>query len=358
MTKNNDDDILKLLSTAESDADRLSTRALIIQPGAIGDCVLTLPVAEFIKKTFKIGTLAMLGRSHYMLYMPTRSCIDNVRDLDSIEMHRLFMPKNDFELQDNDPLITAFAGYRHIFNFLAAPGSDFEHNLIFTANCSNSVEVTTLPLKPPADCEHHITKFYIDTIIRSCPDYIHRKPTLNTIGKKKYLKPIKSDLAAGREIIESYGIKKKYRPAVIHPGSGGVKKCWNIDNYYLLAEELLDAGESVIFLLGPAEQERLSRKIFDRLSLLAPVAIETSLSRTFQILSCAGCFVGNDSGIAHIAAAAGLPTIVCFGPTNPAVYAPIGPKVKTFKLEDADFVTPSSTAVEQVSRQALKFLSS
>jgi len=213
-----DDDILKLLSTAETNADRRSTRALLIQPGAIGDCVLTLPVAEFIKKTFKIGTLAMLGRSHYMLYMPTRSCIDTVRDLDSIEIHRLFMPKKDFELEDNDPLITAFSGYQHIFNFLADPGSDFEQNLIFTANCSNSVEVTSLPLKPPADYKNHITKFYIDTIISSCPHYINRKPATGSINRKKYLKPLKSDLAAGREIIESYGIKKKYRPAVIHPG--------------------------------------------------------------------------------------------------------------------------------------------
>jgi len=354
-----DDDILKLLSTAEADADRLSTRALIIQPGAIGDCVLTLPVADFIRKTFKIGTLSMLGRSQYMLYLPTRSCIDSVRDLDSIDIHRLFIPKKDFEPQDNDSLITAFSGYQHIFNFLAGPGSDFEHNLIFTANCSNSVEVTTLLPKPPTDYKHHITKFYIDTIIESCRNYIKRKPSVSVFsGKKKYLKPLKSDLAAGHEILDSFGIKKKYRPAVIHPGSGGEKKCWHLDNFYLLAEELLEAGESVVFILGPAEQERYSRKIFDRLSLLAPVILESSLSRTFQILSCCGCFIGNDSGIAHIAGVSGVNTIVCFGVTDPAVYAPIGPKVKTFKFEDTDFSHPSGQAVEQVSRQALKFLSS
>jgi len=355
----NDNDILKILSDAEANADRLSTRALIIQPGAIGDCVLTLPVAEYIRKTFKIGTITMLGRSHYMLYLPTRSCIDSVRDLDSVDLHRLFVPHKDFELQDGDPLITVFSGYQHIFTFLGTAGDDFERNLAYTANCSNSVEVTTLPAKPPADYKNHIIKFYIDAILESRRNYIKRKPsTRSNIGKKKYLKPLKSDPAAGRAILESFGAKGKNKPAVIHPGSGGEKKCWHIDNFYLLAEELIDNGESVIFILGPAEQERFNRRIFDRLSLLAPVVLETSLSRTFQILSCAGCFIGNDSGISHIAAESGLPTIACFGPTNPAVYSPIGSKVRTFQFDDADFSQPSSSAVEQVSREALKFLSS
>jgi len=359
LTMAKETDILKMLSTAEANAGRLSNRALIIQPGAIGDCVLTLPVAEFIGKKFKIGTITMLGRSQYMLYLPTRSCIDSIRDLDSIDLHRLFIPSKDFELQDNDSLITAFAGFQHIFTFLGNPGSDFEHNLIFTANCSNAVEVTTLSPKPPSNYKNHIINFYIDTIVNSCSEYIKRKPSAASFAaRKKIIKPLRSDAAAGRTILDSIGIKKNSKPAVIHPGSGGIKKCWNIENFYLLAEELLDAGESVVFLIGPAEQERFSRKIIDRLSLLAPVIFEFSLSRTFQLLSCCGCFIGNDSGIAHIAGASGASTVVCFGPTDPAVYSPLGPKVKTFHFDDGDFSHPSGQAVEQISRAALKFLSS
>lgn len=346
-----------MLSSAEAHAGKLSNRALIIQPGAIGDCVLMLPLAEFIKKVFKIGTVTILGRSHYMEYFPTRSCIDSIKDLDSVDMHRLFVSHKDFELADGDPLITAFAGYQHIFTFLGQPGDDFEHNLIFTANCSNSVEVATLALKPPADYKHHITKFYFDSISASCPDYKYRKPS-GRYRTKKYLKALKSDLLQGREILSSFGIKKNQKPAIIHPGSGGVKKCWHIDNFYSLAEELLEAGESVIFLLGPAEQERFNKKNIDRLSALAPVIIENSLTQTFQILCSAGCFIGNDSGIAHIASSSGVASVVCFGQTNPDVYCPAGPKVKTFKFGESDFSKPSPEAVSRVSRAALKFLSS
>ncbi len=352
-------DIFKILSSAEAKAHRLSNRALIIQPGAIGDCVLTLPIAEFIKKTFNIGSITMLGRSNYMEYFPARTCIDSIKDLDSIDLHRLFIDRKKFDVRENDSLIAAFAGYPYIFTFLGQAGDDFEYNLAFTANCSNQVDVLALQLKPPADYKHHITKFYIDSIIDSYPDHKHRRSSARSAAhKKKYLKPLKSDFSAGKSILDSLGLKKNKKPVIIHPGSGGIKKCWHIDNFYLLAEELLDVGAGVIFLLGPAEQERFNRKTIDRLSALAPVISETSLTRTFQLLCCAGCFIGNDSGIAHIASASGIPAITCFGPTNPRIYSPAGPKVKAFKFDDSDFQNPSPDAVSQVSRAVLKFLSS
>jgi ADP-heptose:LPS heptosyltransferase len=352
-----DKDILKMLSSAEAQAGRLSNRALLIQPGAVGDCVLMLPLAEFIKKAFKIGTITMLGRTNYMEYFPARSCIDSIKDLDSIDLHRLFVSHKDFELADGDSLITDFAGFRHIFSFLGQPGDDFEQNLIYTANCSNVVEVTTIPLKPPADYKKHIVKFYFDSIAESCSDYKYRKPSAK-YQTKKYIKALKSDISQGWEILNVFDIEKNQKPAIIHPGSGGVKKCWHIDNFYSLAEELLEAGESVVFLLGPAEQERFSKKIIDRLSALAPVIIENSLTHTFRLLCCGGCFIGNDSGIAHIAASAGVASVVCFGQTNPNVYCPLGPKVKTFEFDESNFSKPSSEAVSKVSKAALKFLSS
>ena len=355
---NKERDILNMLSSAEKESRKTANRAMIIQPGAIGDCVLTLPIAQFLKKTLDIGTITILGRSNYMEYFPTRSGIDSIRDLDSVDLHRLFVAKKDFEVPDGDPLITAFAGFQYIFTFLGSPGDDFEHNLIYTANCSNAVEVVTLPLKPPAGYKYHITKFYIDSILSSCPDYNHRKSQPRfTVDKKKFLKPLKSDLAAGRRILDSLGLKKKDKPAIIHPGSGGEKKCWHIDNFYLLAEELLEAGETVIFLLGPAELERFSKKTIDRLSALAPLLTEFSLTQTFQLLCCAGCFIGNDTGVAHIASTCGTAAITCFGPTNPDIYSPLGPKTKTFKFDQPDFQEPSPDAVGLVSRTALKFLS-
>jgi heptosyltransferase-3 len=348
-------DILDMVRQAESEAQRLATRALIIQPGAVGDCILTLPLAEFLKTRLGIGTVLMLGRSHYIDYFPGRTCIDGIKNLDSVDLHRLFVKSNDFELEDGDSLINAFAGYQQIITFLGAAGSDFEANLIFTAYCSNAVDVTTLQLKPLADFAGHITGFYLDSFISTqSPE---AQPADRNL-RKTYITAGKSDLIQGRKILETVGIKPGRNVVVIHPGSGGASKCWHIDNFYMLAEQLCDKDINVVFILGPAEMERFKRKAIDALGVVAPVLCELSLTEAFQTIGCSNCFIGNDSGITHMAAAAGIPTIACFGPTDPVQYGPVGPQVWPFKFEPSDFNSPCPDKTEEVAKWALQCLTS
>jgi ADP-heptose:LPS heptosyltransferase len=49
------------------------------------------------------------------------------------------------------------------------------------------------------------------------------------------------------------------------------------------------------------------------------------------LLARAGAYVGNDSGVTHLAAASGAPTIALFGPTDPRVWAPLGPRVEVIR---------------------------
>jgi len=348
-------DILDMVRRAENEAQRLAARALIIQPGAIGDCILTLPLAEFLKTHLGIGSILMLGKSHYIDYFPGRTCIDGIKDIDSVELHRLFVKSRDFELQDDDSLINVFAGYRQIITFLGAAGGDFETNLIFTAYCRNAAEVTTLPLKPLADFAGHITDFYFDSFISAQSLEV---PPANRDLKKTCITAGKSDLIGGRKILETAGVKPGRNVAIIHPGSGGVSKCWHIDNFYMLAEQLCDENIKVVFILGPAEMERFKRKTIDALGAIAPVLCELSLMEIFQVISCSNCFIGNDSGITHIAAAAGIPTIACWTSTNPVHYHPVGPNVSVFQLDSGDFASPCPQKADEISQTALKLLTS
>jgi ADP-heptose:LPS heptosyltransferase len=53
------------------------------------------------------------------------------------------------------------------------------------------------------------------------------------------------------------------------------------------------------------------------------------------LLAQSGSFVGNDSGVTHLAAASGARTLALFGPTDPAQWAPVGPAVKALRAADA-----------------------
>ena len=352
---NEKDNILNMLSKAETDAQRLAARAVIIQPGAIGDCVLTLPLAELLKTHLGIGTILMLGRSPYIEYFPGRTCIDGIRDLDSVDLHRLFVNHKEFELADGDSLIGVFSGFEQIITFLGQAGSDFENNLIFTANCSNPVEVTTLQLKPNDNYSGHITKFHLESFLSS--QFSDAKNAEIDL-KKAYITPCKTDLANGQKILRSAGVDTKQKVALIHPGSGSAAKNWYIDNFYTVAETLREKNISVVFMLGPAEMETFKPKTIDALGAIAPLLVDMSLTEAFQTISCANCFIGNDSGITHVAAAAGIPTIACWTSTNPVHYHPVGPNVSVFQLDSGDFASPCSQKADEISQTALKLLTS
>jgi len=349
------DDILNILSKTEDDAMRNSRRAVIIQPGAIGDCVLTLPLAESLKTHFGIGTVLMFGRSSYIEYFPGRTCIDGIRNLDSIDLHRLFVNHREFELADGDSLIGVFSGFEQIITFLGQTGSDFENNLIFTANCSNPVEVTTLQLKPGDNYAGHITKFHLDMFLSSQTSDV-KSGEIDL--KKTYITPCKTDLANGQKILSSAGVDTKQKVALIHPGSGSAAKNWHIDNFFMLAEALREKNISVAFTLGPVEMETFKTKTLDALGAIAPLLVDMSLTETFQAVSCANCFIGNDSGVTHLAAAAGIPTIACWSATNPVHYHPVGPSVSVFQMNSGDFTSPCPQKANEIAQAALKFLTS
>ena len=93
----------------------------------------------------------------------------------------------------------------------------------------------------------------------------------------------------------------------------------------------------VVFLLGPAELERFGNETIQNLTNATKCLADLPLSEVLKILTCTDAFIGNDSGITHLAASMGINTIAVFGPTNPALYKPIGPNVRVFTENDKIF---------------------
>ncbi len=336
------DDILNLLEEKSAEAARNMLRGLIVQPGAIGDCVLTLPLAAYMKNCLRLGGIDILGHTEYVGFLPGRSCIDGVRSIDAMELHRLFAETRAFELRDRDPLINAFSDYAWIVSFLGEADSDFEQNLIFTANCSHSAEVVTLSMKPQENCSEHVTDFYIRQFIERSGMSAEVRETDNRL-----IKATQTDMITGRKLLIEAGAGCHRKLVVIQPGSGGREKCWYIGNFLAVAARLASKGFEVVFLLGPAEQERFSDATIDQINSVVPSLADLSLTEVLGLLSCAHAFIGNDSGIAHLAGSLGVNTVVVFGPTDPAVYRPVGPAVTAIADGSATFVGKSSASVQR-----------
>lgn len=338
------DDILDLLREKGAQVAAEAQRGIILQPGAIGDCILTLLFAKFMKDSLRLGGVDILGHTEYIGILPGRTCIDVIRSIDLTDLHRLFVEPKTFDLADRDPLINVFADYAWIVTFLGEPNGSFEQNLIFTANCSHSAEVITLSMKPPEDFSQHLTEFYTQQFIdQSGLCLEHRTVRSNDI----LIKATEADRNRGKELLKEAGFDFSEKLVIIQPGSGGLNKCWHLDNFLAVAKEIGSKGVEVIFLLGPAELDRFSSKRINDINSVARCFMDLSLTQVLGLLSCADGFVGNDSGITHLAAGLGIRTLAVFGPTNPAVYRPIGPAVKVFANSTATFAQEPSTTLQQ-----------
>jgi heptosyltransferase-3 len=322
------EDILNLLREKGSEAVRKLMRGLILQPGAIGDCILTLPLAKIMKETLDLGSVDIMGHTEYTGIFPGRSCIDGIRSIDSVDLHRLFMKTKNFDVSERDNLVCAFHEYSWVVSFMGEPDSEFEQNLIYTVNCSHSGTVITLGFSAPYAYSKHLSEYYVQEFLKEIEE---PKGLCRIDLEEQLIKPTRADAKEGRSVLSDYGIKDYDKLVLIHPGSGALKKCWHVDNYVQVAQVLIEKGLEVVFLLGPAEQERFGKERLDKIKKAGKCLSELNLTEVVEVLSCADVYMGNDSGISHLAGAMGLQSVVIYGVTEPTVFRPIGPKVQVIE---------------------------
>ena len=119
----------------------------------------------------------------------------------------------------------------------------------------------------------------------------------------------------------------------VHPGSGSPSKNWPAEKWRALIAML---PGPVCVILGEAEADRW--RDFP-LPSTAELAVKQPLEALVEKLAACRLFLGHDSGISHLAAACGVPSLLLFGPTEPAIWAPPTPRTRTLSS------SPSTAAI-------------
>lgn len=125
----------------------------------------------------------------------------------------------------------------------------------------------------------------------------------------------------------------------VHPGSGSPAKNWAPSGFLALVERL-SADRTWLLIEGPADEAAAATL---RSHPRAVRAHGVSARVLGAVVARAGLYVGNDSGASHLAAAFGAPTLALFGPTDPAVWSPVGRRVSAVRSGDG---TMSGLSVE------------
>jgi heptosyltransferase-3 len=119
--------------------------------------------------------------------------------------------------------------------------------------------------------------------------------------------------------------------AAIHPFSGSVAKNWPLERFVEVASRLQMPSR---FCAGPDDPPIDAVRIPNLLDLAAWLAT-------------ARVYIGNDSGITHLAAAAGVPTVAIFLSTDPAIWAPRGDHVRVLENPSVDSVIAAAHAISR-----------
>jgi hypothetical protein len=116
-------------------------------------------------------------------------------------------------------------------------------------------------------------------------------------------------------------------PVLMHPGAGSPRKRWPLGRFLALADRLRGAGRQVDFIVGPAEEDLLP-ELENRGERAGRPRDLAELAGRLRSTS---AFIGNDSGVSHLAGWVGVPSVVIFGPSDPMRWRPCGRSVEVLR---------------------------
>ncbi len=295
-------------------------RILVIRGGAIGDFILTLPALKTLREAYPDAHLEILGYKHIAVLAENRFYAQAVRSIE-------YGPLSSFFAKDAKPpaeLADYFTSFDLIISYLYDPDGIFEMNL---RRCG----VENLVHGPAkVDNSGHAARQLAAPIkeLGLC---------VQDFAAKVY--PSSEDQHAAEEFLRDLA-----RPVVaFHVGSGSEKKNWPLENWIDLGNHLLASDDfhgSLVIVSGEADEDRARQLQTVWRNDRVQVARNLPLPQLAGLFERA-IFVGHDSGISHLAAAAGAKCVLLFGPTDPAVWAPMNADVrvlrsKTGALTDVD----------------------
>lgn len=175
--------------------------------------------------------------------------------------------------------------------------------------------VMIAPSRPPQGRAVHLT------------DHMFAVTGIKPAKGQVLLRPARKSLAKARSLLKAKGLENQPWLA-LHPGSGARKKNWPLENWLALAREIEDELDlACLFILGPAETEQAGVIAQGRSGYRPRLINDMTLPVLAALLSLGQGYAGHDSGVTHLAACLGRPAVAVFGPTDPGLWAPRGPRV-------------------------------
>jgi ADP-heptose:LPS heptosyltransferase len=291
---------------------------LVIHQGALGDFILALPVLSALRKAYPKARPVMMGYPRILQLAEDRFYAREIFSVDQKGMATFFVREG--------PLDRALSQFFGAFELIVVFGKDGKGTLVENLKKVCQGRLLHVNSLPKWDEGKHLA----DHLMRQLIPY---GIPLSEINPRLYLNV--SDRDWGRDFWMQRGVppEERAKAIVLHPGSGSRKKLWPLKHFLELFRHLQkDTGKTFLIVLGPAEGLEVQRAFEETKFPHLVLARGISLVQLASVMEGCRLFIGNDSGISHMAAALGLPTVAIFGPTDHRVWSPRGEKVEVVRM--------------------------
>lgn len=280
-------------------------KLLIIHQGALGDVVSIFPAIFRLKERFPV--IDVICKKSIGELLSLLKLTNKFYPAESAFFSSVFSGKADPRIAD------IFRTYDEIIIF------SYSQELETIISGIVSRNIYRIPPRPDAAIEIHVL------------DHI-----LNRLGENGLI--LNANWDAKRPVTDYFA--KSMEPGnhhdrlkiLIHPGSGSAIKNWALPNFIKVFEKIGSLGMNPEIITGPAE-EKIAGIMAESLPAGSKIHMLTDLPVLAAMLKHSGGFIGNDSGVSHLAAYTGIPTVVIFGPSNPKRWTPFGQSVEILRSE-------------------------
>jgi heptosyltransferase-3 len=292
-------------------------RILVIRGGAIGDFILSLPAIKALRKAYSDAHIEILGYKHITVLAENRFYAQAVRSIEYGPLSGFFATNSELSAE----LAGYFASFDLIISYLYDPDQIFESNLR-RCGVENLVSGPAKIIEKGDHAARQLARPVEELGIR-----------VVDLTEKIFVS--EEDRQFGWEFLQSSS-----QPIIaIHPGSGSNRKNWPLQNWIELFSNncRLSAARdepdrmgkqlSLVVVSGEADKAQTTQLEHAWKNRDVRFAKNLPLPHLAAVLEHT-IFIGHDSGISHLAAAAGAKCVLLFGPTDPNVWAPRNENVR------------------------------
>lgn len=284
-------------------------KILIIHSGGIGDLLLALPAMRLFRQAFRHSPLHLMGHPERLAVVAYHLKAEGIHSVDQAGMAYFYL--DDAPLPP--PLCRFFSSLGLVLAFSRKGARTLSKNL----EKAGVGRILTLPSFPPEGLKVHVSDYLLTSL---------RKKGIEGEAPDHPLQLSEEALNFSRDYWARSGLKDNERILAIHPGSGNPAKNWSPSHFAGIADWA--AGRARVLLISGPAQDGVE-EVRENLKKVTPLIAENlSLLQLAAVLRRCAAYLGNDSGITHLASSLGLATVALFGPTDPEVWGPRGSSVR------------------------------